>query len=344
MSDVLESFEIYKHNLNNTFKSRYLLFTEYKNKNNKFDYSVSKFLDFIFEKFDGEKIAGNLVDRNTNPKYQWVQNDVKYPTRQNKIDAVISFWSNSSISGTNIHDCIENTYMKEKIDSEILPYHQKQIKTIEEKINFLEIQLEKSNNLIKRKKIEELRTNKKQKIDDLIIEKQNIELELLHQKNEKNICSKEVLRLTKFFNENNDKFNIKNIFPEFELYITEYPVYSFEFNINGRIDAIFRNKNTNKLILVDWKSGDTSNLYISYGKMCKSFFSHYSASKYMKFCMQLNLYRVLIEKFYEYEVEAMYVVLVDDFEKKFQIKIERIPEIDLIFSSIEYFKNFVSKK
>lgn len=344
MSEPINSYKIYENNLNETFKNRYKEFVEYKNKNGKFDYSVSKFLDLIFEKFDGEKIAGNLIDKNTNLKYRWVQDNEKYPTREDKINAILKFWSNSSNNGTNIHNCIENTYMKEKINSDILPNHKKEIKSIDKKINLLESQLEESNKLIKRKKIDEIRYEKKMKVHELEIEKQNLETEILYQKEKKDEFSREISSLVKFSNENLDEFDIQNIFPEFEIYITEYPVYSFEFSINGRIDVIFLNKNTNKLIIVDWKSGGTNNLYTSYGKTCKSIFSHYSASKFMKFSMQLNLYRVLIEKYYDYEVEAMYAVLVDDSKKEFQIEIEQIPEIDYIFGNKDSFKNFIYKK
>lgn len=343
MVDIINSYEIYENNISETFKDRYKQFTEYKSNNGKFDYSVSKFLELIFPKFDGEKIAANLIDKNKNIKYQWVQDDEKYPSKEDKIKAILNFWTNSSDNGTNIHNCIENTYIKNKINVDILPQHKNELNLIDKTLDSLEIQLEQSKTNIKRKLIEEIRNGKKFKLNELEDEKKKIENEISTFKEKKELHSQKIFKLNDFSNKNVDNFKIQNMFPEFKLYITEYPVFSFEFSINGRIDAIFLDPNNNKLILVDWKSGGCKNLYASYGKKCKSIFTHYSASKYMRFCMQLNLYRVLVEKYYDFEIESMKVVLVNDFEKELEIEVEKIPEMDYIFQNQDNFKNFIYK-
>lgn len=168
----------------------------------------------------------------------------------------------------------------------------------------------------------------------------NLEIILKNIKSECNKLENHVKQLKDLSvcSEKNNDFE-SNILTDYQLYALEYKIFSLELDINGRIDALFLNKNNGKLIVVDWKTGGSDGLYVDYNRVGKSLFCNYGASKYNKFSLQLNIYRRLIELYYEKEVESMYIVLVNNDKCEEMIEAQYIEEIDHLFVE-ETFKKF----
>lgn len=97
-----------------------------------------------------------------------------------------------------------------------------------------------------------------------------------------------------------------------EIFESEFIVFSEILKLAGTIDGVFINKDTGKLVLIDWKR--VKNISKE-GDYCKPPIERFRDCNYYKYALQLNFYRFLLKNFIDREVEAMYIVqLHSDYE------------------------------
>ena len=107
--------------------------------------------------------------------------------------------------------------------------------------------------------------------------------------------------------------------PNFEIYRTEWLVYSKKYKIVGIIDAIFKDKKNGKLYLYDWKR--VKNIYTN-----PNFFYNYgyypidnvpNLNGYHYF-LQLNFYKLILKE-YNIEIDNMYICQLHPGLEKYKI-------------------------
>ena len=136
---------------------------------------------------------------------------------------------------------------------------------------------------------------------------------------------------------NND--NVKEFPPEFKFfeefikkypsikpYRTEWRVFDSKVSIAGTIDMVYE-KPTGELFIFDWIR--STNLVNDIGAVIKSYFEYVfdelndlSNNSYNKYCLQLNLYKYILEENYDKEISSMnLLVLHPKYHTFFHLKI-----------------------
>lgn len=98
-----------------------------------------------------------------------------------------------------------------------------------------------------------------------------------------------------------------------EPFRTEYTVYGAEERLIGNMDFIYKNKE-DEMCIVDYKcSGVPSST--SYGKKCVGL--NLPDTKIMRNTIQLNIYKYLLEKYYDLEIKHIYNLYIKDYNCQF---------------------------
>ena len=94
----------------------------------------------------------------------------------------------------------------------------------------------------------------------------------------------------------------------FEIYRTEWKIYSDILKISGSIDAVFKNPD-GTISLVDWKRTPEI-MYKSFDdKKGKQPLENVPDCNFYHYSLQINLYRVILEKYYNQTVKDMFLVV-----------------------------------
>lgn len=105
-----------------------------------------------------------------------------------------------------------------------------------------------------------------------------------------------------FLNFQNDHKN------EFNIYRTEFLIFSEMLKITGSVDALFMNSD-GTFTICDWKRTKKIDMESYKEKKINRPFENLMDCNYIKYSLQLNLYRVILEKFYNFEIKDMYLVV-----------------------------------
>nr|QBK87630.1 MAG: exonuclease [Marseillevirus LCMAC201] len=144
------------------------------------------------------------------------------------------------------------------------------------------------------------------------------------------------LNIENFYNEQSSTLEFKNT-PEYKLfrgylqdhmyetYRTEWMVYSKKYRLAGSIDIVYIDPNdADKVILADWKRSKE----IRYSNRWEKGFGPLAKTdncNYHHYCLQLNIYRMILEKYYGKTVTEMFLVILHPNQKKYiKIVIPRI--------------------
>ena len=95
---------------------------------------------------------------------------------------------------------------------------------------------------------------------------------------------------------------------DLEIYRTEWNIFCEILRLTGSIDAVFINKD-GTLSLGDWKRSKDISKESFDGKCGKYPLDHIPDCNYYHYSLQLNLYRVILEKFYGKKVKEMFLVV-----------------------------------
>lgn len=134
------------------------------------------------------------------------------------------------------------------------------------------------------------------------------------------------------------------------MWCTEYPVYSIEQGVVGRIDAIYKNYD-GTYDIVDWKtttSDTVAQLYhhkpastmFKQSLVFKNPFNKYYDTKFNRDFLQLNIYRTLFEQNLNCKVKNMFLMVFANKETQV-LKIDRSNDIDYIFATKERFEQTI---
>lgn len=129
-----------------------------------------------------------------------------------------------------------------------------------------------------------------------------------------------------------------------EIYRTEWLIFSDILRITGSIDAVFINSD-GTLSLGDWKRSKEIS-YDSFNDECGKYpIDHVPDCNFYHYSLQLNLYRVILEKFYGKIVKEMFLVILhpnNKNEKYLRLDVKNMDkEIHLM---LDYRKNELLKK
>jgi len=161
----------------------------------------------------------------------------------------------------------------------------------------------------------------------------------LHEQIEKYYNKLEYIKsreLEKFFS-----FHTKHIENKYKPYRTEWRVFDEDKNIAGTIDMVYE-KDNGELFIFDWKR--SKKIINSDGSVEKNNpfenglegLSHLPSSEYVKYCLQQNIYKSILEKKYEKKISSMnllilhphfenyHIVQVEDFKNETQYLLESI--------------------
>ena len=81
----------------------------------------------------------------------------------------------------------------------------------------------------------------------------------------------------------------------------------------GTIDGVLYNKDTGKLVLIDWKTNNKNLLEYYKSKKLKYDFNGLYATDLNKYSIQLSDYKYMIEKCTDFEVEEMWIIWLTNF-------------------------------
>jgi ATP-dependent DNA helicase PIF1 len=87
-------------------------------------------------------------------------------------------------------------------------------------------------------------------------------------------------------------------------YRTEWKIFSEIHKISGAIDAVYINSD-GTFTLYDWKRSPVSSDNF---KFAKAPLNHLYDNKYVKYSLQLNLYREILERYYDIKIRDMFII------------------------------------
>ena len=126
-------------------------------------------------------------------------------------------------------------------------------------------------------------------------------------------------------------FHEKYINKNYEPYRTEWRVFDENKLLAGSIDMVYK-KSGNEVFLFDWKR--SKKIITSNGSVEKQNpfenglkgLSHLSSTDYIKYCLQQNIYKYILEKNYGLVVSSMNLLILHPFYSKYHIvKVEDLP-------------------
>jgi len=137
-------------------------------------------------------------------------------------------------------------------------------------------------------------------------------------------------------------FHDKYINKNYEPYRTEWRVFDQNKLLAGSIDMVYK-KSDNEVFIFDWKR--SKKIITSNGSVEKQNpfenglkgLSHLSSTDYIKYCLQQNIYKYILEKNYGLVVTSMNLLILHPFYSKYHIvKVEDLPlETEYLINSID---------
>jgi CRISPR/Cas system-associated exonuclease Cas4 (RecB family) len=107
--------------------------------------------------------------------------------------------------------------------------------------------------------------------------------------------------------------------PEFEIVASELGIFSKKYAIAGTIDLILKDKHTNKLYTLDWKTSRKSIAKNEYFTMARDPFTYLPNSKLYLYSMQLWAYNLILAEEYGIEIWDSIIVHLQDNSKYIKI-------------------------
>ena len=121
------------------------------------------------------------------------------------------------------------------------------------------------------------------------------------------------------------KKQAQNFYDDYKLVLEhiadEFVIGSEEYDIASAVDHLFRNRHTNGLILVDYKTNSYLTGYNkkSYKKSMKSPLKHFNDDSLHHYYIQLSIYKYIIEKYTNLTIEEMFIVYMSENIENYEI-------------------------
>jgi hypothetical protein len=103
--------------------------------------------------------------------------------------------------------------------------------------------------------------------------------------------------------------NFINDHPNLKPFRTEWTVYDEELRLSGSIDMLFINDD-GTLSIYDWKRCKSMDKEVSFNKYAKAPIKHIPDTNFWHYSIQLNAYKMIIERNYGYKVKDMFLVCI----------------------------------
>lgn len=104
-----------------------------------------------------------------------------------------------------------------------------------------------------------------------------------------------------------------------ELIYNEYVIGAYELDLASAIDALFINKLTGGLVLVDYKTNTDIHKNERYAKNMKVPLNHLKDTTLNHYAIQLSIYKYLVEKYTKLEFEEMFIVWFSELNENYEI-------------------------
>lgn len=104
-----------------------------------------------------------------------------------------------------------------------------------------------------------------------------------------------------------------------ELVYNEYVIGGYEYNLASAIDALFINKLTGGLVLVDYKTNSDIHKNEKYAKKMKVPLTHLKDTTLNHYSIQLSIYKYLVEKYTNLKIEEMFIVWFSENNDNYEI-------------------------
>lgn len=110
---------------------------------------------------------------------------------------------------------------------------------------------------------------------------------------------------------------------EFEIIASEIQIFSKKYQVAGSIDLIVRNRDTNRLFTIDWKTSNKEINKNDIWEMAKRPFNTIPKNKFYQYSLQIWAYNTILKEEYGIEVwDSLIIHLKNDY--KSYVKIEPI--------------------
>jgi hypothetical protein len=109
----------------------------------------------------------------------------------------------------------------------------------------------------------------------------------------------------------------KDFGDDLEPWRMEYEVFIEEIKLAGSIDAIFRRKSDGKFLIYDWKRSKEIKTENNFQSGLAPL-DHLPDCNYWHYSLQLNVYRYILENYYNMEVADMYLVIMHPDNKSYK--------------------------
>lgn len=132
---------------------------------------------------------------------------------------------------------------------------------------------------------------------------------------------------------------------DLEPYRMEYEIWIKEIKLAGSVDAIFRRKSDGKFLIYDWKRSKEikteNNFQSGLGQL-----DHLPDCNYWHYSLQLNVYRYILEKYYNMDVAELYLVIMHPDNKSYKrMRLNRMDdEVELMIEARKKAVDSGSKK
>ena len=104
-----------------------------------------------------------------------------------------------------------------------------------------------------------------------------------------------------------------------ELIYNEYVIGSFEYDLASAIDALFINKLTGGLVLVDYKTNSDIHKNEKYAKNMKAPLDNLKDDSIHHYYIQLSIYKYIVEKYTGLQIEEMFIVWFSELNENYEI-------------------------
>ena len=93
-------------------------------------------------------------------------------------------------------------------------------------------------------------------------------------------------------------------------------IYSNKYNVAGTIDCLFKKADKDEYVMLDWKRSkkliiDGQPRIFGYG-YALSELNHLDNSSYYRYCLQQNIYKVIVEKEFSVKISSMKLVVLHE--------------------------------
>ena len=137
-------------------------------------------------------------------------------------------------------------------------------------------------------------------------------------------------------NDFNYFINFAQKFPNFIPFRTEWTIYDEDLKLSGSIDMLFKDEH-GKFHIYDWKRSKEivkTKSFLQFSTSDK--ISHIPDTNFWHYCLQLNIYKLILKNKYDIHIETMYLVCLHPDNKNHNFILFKVPNLHTELNSLFY--------